>query len=746
MASDTSLVFNILAKDNVSRALNAVRNAFTSTGRQAEEAMNKASVDTARLDAEIDKVDRDLAELNRRFAETGDKTLFAKISRDRSLLNQLRSVRRGLDDTSRSSRDVDRDGHAASTAMRLMGNVASSTSGFLSSMGTSTSGLVSSVGGLVAAVAALSAGLSLAGPLLHLVGGAIGSLPGIIAGGAAAVGTLKLGFSGISDEYTRLSEAADKASGAVDANGKKITRLADSARDFLKVLLDLRPAFENLRLGVQERLFAGLSDKLRTMSRQWIPQLNTSLGAMASTFNGILKDLFDSFSKPDFISNIGDAIESTNKAIGRMGEAISGPLVDAFGRLASSAGPFIERVGDEIAGVVEKFSGWIKQLDETGALDNFFEEAADVFSDVVDILEDLGSIAGSVMSIIFGTEEDSDMSTWDSLVVAIDKVAKWFKDPDNQKRIKDFMLSLEEGIMAVGRIVDKIDGWATTIDGWATSFDNAKNNITGFFDDVSGKISGFFDAAEKTVKGFPGKVSGAIASLPGRLLSVVTGAFSRMQSFVFNAIGAAVRTVAGLPGRIGRALAPLSGTVSRAVSGAIRWFQTMPSRAWAAVRNVGRTVASALSDLGGRLWGAGQNAVIGLWNGISSMGGWLWSRVYNFAGNVVNGMLARLGIGSPSKVMAEAVGEWIPPGIAAGMDATSDTVLDAAQRISDRLANTTMAAPSIEPMNATGSGTGQGMAAAPARPQTVQIELLGEREIVALMRRLIRTANLLQTT
>lgn len=77
----------------------------------------------------------------------------------------------------------------------------------------------------------------------------------------------------------------------------------------------------------------------------------------------------------------------------------------------------------------------------------------------------------------------------------------------------------------------------------------------------------------------------------------------------------------------------------------------------------------AIGDLGGLLLDAGRNLVAGLWNGISGAAGWLWGRISAFVrDNVVGAFRNALGIGSPSKVMADQVGEMIPAGAMVGVE------------------------------------------------------------------------------
>lgn len=124
------------------------------------------------------------------------------------------------------------------------------------------------------------------------------------------------------------------------------------------------------------------------------------------------------------------------------------------------------------------------------------------------------------------------------------------------------------------------------------------------------------------------------------------------------------------------------------IKGALAWFGTLPGRmsAWwgsakdAAVRQAtsmvnwvkglpGR-IRSALGSLGSLLVDKGKDIVRGLWNGIKSMGSWLKGQLIGFAKGMIPGPIAKaLGISSPSKLMADQIGRWIPAGIAEGATA-----------------------------------------------------------------------------
>jgi hypothetical protein len=99
----------------------------------------------------------------------------------------------------------------------------------------------------------------------------------------------------------------------------------------------------------------------------------------------------------------------------------------------------------------------------------------------------------------------------------------------------------------------------------------------------------------------------------------------------------------------------------------LNWLGGLGSRAYRAVGNFHSL-----------LYSKGQDVITGLWNGISSMGGWLWGRVTSFVkSHVVDAASSFLHIGSPSKLMADQIGHWIPAGIAQGAEDNAGVVDDA---------------------------------------------------------------------
>jgi hypothetical protein len=565
-----------------------------------------------------------------------------------------------------------------------------------------------------------------------------------------AVEQHKLAIQQLGDAQKALKAKMDAAGGSAGGLAAQIPKISRSAREFLDVLRSLQPAFEDLRLEVQERLFSGLGDKLRTLANVWIPQLKISLGDMASTINGVVKTAFDSLSNPSFVSNMAAAFDGFRGALGEVGQAIAGPLVDAWGRLARASVPFMDMLGDKIAGIITHFSDWIARMDESGQLQAFMAKATTITGHVLDIFEDLARIAGSVISILFGTSLGST-DAWENLADGVDRVADFMADPENQAGIRTFLDTLGGGLFMVMAVARDADAWINRIRGWAGIVRSAATALATFFTNLPAVVGAFFTWAGDRLAAFPGQVQSWLGALPTVVWQVFTSAMSTMAYVV----GAGIRQVGvylvNLLVRVWNWLRPLPRYVGQLVGNAIAWFRSFGPSAYNAARNVGSYLWAALNNLPSLMRNAGYNAALGIWNGITSLAGWLWSKVYNLGVSMWSAFMRGIGARSPSRKFAEA-GRWAVLGAVQGLEDNSGTLMAAAQNLAAGLAGTRLALPGID----TGALNGQLTAAATstvtvaaARRRPVEVvtvlDVRGtDSQMKTLIRSMARTGNLNQ--
>lgn len=128
------------------------------------------------------------------------------------------------------------------------------------------------------------------------------------------------------------------------------------------------------------------------------------------------------------------------------------------------------------------------------------------------------------------------------------------------------------------------------------------------------------------------------------------------------------------------------------------------------IRNSLGSIGSAAADIVSAIWDhikelpgmmldAGRDLVEGLWNGISDMVGWIGDKISGFGDSVLGGLKDFFGIASPSKVMRDEVGKFLPAGIAIGIEDSTLSAVKSVRSMADKLRNT-----AVESLNGMTSG------------------------------------------
>lgn len=200
-------------------------------------------------------------------------------------------------------------------------------------------------------------------------------------------------------------------------------------------------------------------------------------------------------------------------------------------------------------------------------------------------------------------------------------------------------------------------------------------------------------------------VSGYLSSLWGGIRAVASSLWNAIRSAMINPLISAWHTISGT-----------MSSIRSAISGGLH-------AAWNAVKDVGSWFHSI-----------GSAIVHGIVSGVRSAAGALFSSLRSLASSALSSAKSFLGIGSPSRVFAEQVGQWIPHGVAEGVSAHTRVAVGAVTAMGARLTGTATAVPGGGALALAGAGaTAQG--ASVTVNVTVQGSVLSERDLREVVER-----------
>lgn len=212
-----------------------------------------------------------------------------------------------------------------------------------------------------------------------------------------------------------------------------------------------------------------------------------------------------------------------------------------------------------------------------------------------------------------------------------------------------------------------------------------------------------------------------ISPLAG-IVKVIFDNFDKIKEIISNVINAIIDWFNSLPEKIGYAIGLVIGHIiklginlwnwvttelPKIISGIINWFKELPGKIWEQLKQIPskvvemannlvntarteipkfiNTFVNFMKELPGKMLDIGKNIVKGIWNGINNAKDWLIGKIKDFAKGITSGIKKALGIKSPSRVMRDQVGQWIPKGIAVGIEANTDSALKSLDELSDEI-------------------------------------------------------------
>lgn len=192
------------------------------------------------------------------------------------------------------------------------------------------------------------------------------------------------------------------------------------------------------------------------------------------------------------------------------------------------------------------------------------------------------------------------------------------------------------------------------------------------------------------------------------VVSVVTAIADALVDNIDLIIEGAVQLIVALAEGLVRALPKLVARLPEIIMAIVNGLIALASKMWdvatSLISNLGNSLANGVSGLLegiNAIWeyikngltnafkgviDIGKNIVEGLWNGINDRVNWLGNKISNFCENALQGIKDFFGIESPSKVMANQVGNYMAEGIGVGFGKTMPSVISQMQ---DKLAGVT---------------------------------------------------------
>lgn len=156
-----------------------------------------------------------------------------------------------------------------------------------------------------------------------------------------------------------------------------------------------------------------------------------------------------------------------------------------------------------------------------------------------------------------------------------------------------------------------------------------------------------------------------IVSAGGEIIvSLAGGIGENLPALIPAAVDAVIEVASGLVANIDKLIIAAGQLIGGLAQGLIEAIPRLVYRLPEIISAIGAGLLKGMASIGM----VGQQLVEGLWNGIKNAGQWLYDKLSGWVSGIIGWIKDFFGIRSPSKVIADEVGKFIPPGIPLGVE------------------------------------------------------------------------------
>lgn len=494
---------------------------------------------------------------------------------------------------------------------------------------------------------------------------------------------------------TNMAKPTDKMADAMDYLGISLSNSDGSMKSLKEIMDDLRKSFGQCKMPMEEyqKQLADLQSKYESgqLTEKKYNKYLEDLTEKAYGAEGALKAKYAAtLAGQEGMSGLLAIVNTSAEDYDKLTESI----YNADGAAEKMA----DTMNDNLQGAITLIAGAIL------AVTNFVDMFKNGFNAVKDILMGIGIALAAVGAVILGAPA-AVAAVVAGIVYAVANLVIVIKEHWDQ--ILEFIQQIPE---KVGEIVDAVVTWFEELPGRISEFlsqiisaiqewgsklleaatqavSTAIDAVVHFFSElpykigyalgfVIGKLVDFGKNAINWVKtNIPIIIENIVnffSQLPGKVWNWLTETFNKIvtwgsntlqkaREIASNTVEAIVNFFSQLPGKIWNWL-------SNALQKVTEWGTELAEKGIQAASSLCNAVLNGIANLPSQMVTVGYNIVTGVWNGICNAAGWFESQVRNFFSGIVDGVKSALGIHSPSRVFADEVGQWIPPGIGEGIE------------------------------------------------------------------------------
>lgn len=563
------------------------------------------------------------------------------------------------------------------------------------------------------------------GRLVQSVGAAISQVVSAIANGAALiigalvplVAQIGTSVSQIIDAFSRLVESVGTALANV------VTAVSTGVTNIISALTPLVDEIGNTALEVGTAI-EGIVTAVSNGLTEVVTAVTTGVAEIITAFSGFVSELSGLVGElSGLITSFGDAVTQVIDALTRLGESVRG-IIDEVGNTAQEIATAFQTMTDALAGLagvdllgigaglaaigaslaginltgniggtsegMTKLSAALSGMPSISNLGADFEALKSGLTGLGPVATTAGDGIASVKAAregIYGISAlAGDFAALKTALTGLGAIAT--NASTGLTQIKTAVSTLPNGLNSAKTAMTQFSTALTTLNtGVSSSMSSIKTSVstamTGVKTSITSNVTGIktsfttsFNSMKTTASTNMTGIKTAVSTSMSGVKTAVTSSMSSVKSSIASSMNSAKSAVtsatSGMKSAISSAFNSMKSTVSSSMNAMVSTMQSAGSRGVGVMRSVGAQIGNGLA--------AGMRSALGAVTAAANA----------LVAQAVRAAQAKAMIHSPSRLFANAVGRYLPQGMAVGIDKNAHYATDSMQSVIDDMTSLDM--------------------------------------------------------
>ncbi len=448
---------------------------------------------------------------------------------------------------------------------------------------------------------------------------------------------------------------------------------------------------KNVRLSISDFINTSLDYLNKAYEQEGLPGL---IKAGKTIISGLASGMAEGIKY--IVANGGQIFSALKDGILVALQGVNAELLIAVGVIAliavaiAGAWKYSEQFRDSVLNAVNRIKKAVEKVVAAikKALTPIVELAKNVFTMLQGLIAQLFELVGSILAKIID---------WIAPVITI--IGNFLSDVITvlgtiigyiAKLLTPLINGIGKIISTILECLQKI--WNTLSDALSPAFEAIWKVVSKIFETIGNLLQTIVDALAPAIDALA-QAFGTILDAVASIVSAVVEALAPVIQVIAETLGGIITVLAEIVGAVVDALSPaikLIGEVLGAIFGVIAKIVNLVCGvlkpvidvicgALKAIGDVINNIFNGVKNLTSKAVETGKNIISGIGTGIKNAATGLWNGIKKVGSSIVNGFKSFFGIHSPSKLMADEIGEYLPAGIDEGMKDAMPALLSSAE-------------------------------------------------------------------